>query len=151
MNICIVRGALGPVAGNPDTEKFFAERVLGERVWLKVLKDGEQRTLSQNSLYWLWLTEIGRQRGHTKDDLHERFKRHYVLPVLVRDDPDYGAFLDKVQGLGAEAYEEFVRRHISTTDLSVKQFTEVLNEIHVDASQRGIRLTNPDDRILEAA
>ena len=150
MNLLLTKTATGLAPGTRETADYFAGLKLGEKVWFKVLQRAEQRTLSQNSMYWLWLTEIGRSTGNTKDDLHERFKRHYVLPVLVRDDPEYGGFLDQVQGLGADAYAEFIRRHISTTDLSVKQFGEVLDEIHVDASQRGIRLTNPDDLMYAA-
>lgn len=146
--IAIRKTAWGLSPADRQTEDLIRATDVDAVIRAKVLED--QRSLSQNRLYWMWLTEIGRAQGYTKDELHDRCKRHYVLPVLVRDDEDYARFLDQVQGMGTEAEELFIRRFISTTDLSVRQFAEVLTEIEIDANHRGIRLTRPDELYWQA-
>lgn len=146
--IALRKTPYGLQPADKPTDKVIREAEQGSVIRAKVVED--QRSISQNRIYWKWLSVIGQERGLTKDDLHEVIKKHYVLPVLVRDDEEYAAILDKVQGLGAEAFDTFVRRFISTTDLSVKQFAEVLDEIDVDAAQRGIRLPRKDDGYYEA-
>lgn len=148
MIVSIRKASWGLMPANRQTEELVAKLGNGDLIEAKLIED--TRSLNQNRLYWLWVSEIGKATGHTKDDLHERFKKHYALPILLRDDPDLQPFIDRVQGLGTDAYDEFVRRYISTTDLSVKQFTEMLNEIEVDARTRGIDLTRPEDLYWQA-
>ena len=37
-----------------------------------------QRTLTQNSLYWLWLSAIEIETGNDRNDLHELFKQMFL-------------------------------------------------------------------------
>lgn len=143
MLIAFRKAAWGIIPANQDTEELVKRLNPGDLIEAKLIEG--RRSDAQNRIYWLWLTEIGKASGHGKDELHEIVKRHYVMPVLVRDDEEYADILGKVQGLGKQAEETFIRRFISTTDLSVRQFTEVLNDIERDAAQRGIHLTHPDD------
>lgn len=146
--LAIRKTAFGLAPADRQTLDFIAGTKDGAVVRAKVIED--QRSASQNRLYFMWLSEIGKAQGFDKDELHERFKRHYVLPILCRDDDDYARLYDQLQGLGTEAEDTFIRRFISTTDLSVKQFTEMLNEIERHAAHRGIKLTHPDDLYMEA-
>jgi hypothetical protein len=47
-----------------------------KRVSLKECAD--KRTLSQNKLYWLWLTCVAQETGNDKDALHEFFKKRFL-------------------------------------------------------------------------
>ena len=152
MNLCLIRGALGIVAGTPETEKFFAALQLGDKLWVRPLTEKKIRSASQNRTYWMWITEIVQQSSQwdDKDDLHEELKKRYVMPVLVRDDPDRAGILDEINATEDEAEKEakhriFFKYAVTTQDLSVKQFAEVLDEISRAAIKRGIRLTDPEE------
>lgn len=48
----------------------------------------EKRSISQNSLYWMWLNEISQQatvndKSHNADVWHEYFKRYYCPVKLI--------------------------------------------------------------------
>lgn len=49
---------------------------------------GENRTLSQNSLYWLWLTCIESETGNDKDILHvflrEKFLGYKSIQTIIK-------------------------------------------------------------------
>ena len=152
MNLCLIRGALGIVAGTPETEKFFAALQLGDKLWVRPLTEKKIRSASQNRTYWMWITEIVQQSSQwdDKDDLHEEIKKRYVMPVLVRDDPDRAGILDEINATEDEAEKEakhriFLKYAVTTQDLSVKQFAEVLDEISRAAIKRGVRLTDPEE------
>lgn len=152
VNLCLIRGALGVHAGTPETEQFFTGHELGEKIWFKPLTEKKIRSASQNRTYWMWITEIVQQSSQwdDKDDLHEEIKKRYVLPVLVRDDEDRAGILDAINATENEAEKEakyhiFLKYAVTTQDLSVKQFAEVLDEISRAAIKRGIRLTDPEE------
>ena len=96
---------------------------------VEVLKKNANRSISQNSLYWLWLTCIESETGTERIDLHEiTFKPRYIIPK-------------KVMVLGKE--EE--RR--STKDLDTKQFKEYLDKVQIFAStELSITLPLPEDK-----
>ena len=54
-----------------DLKKTFTVEITEKRV---------RRTISQNSLYWLWLNCISHETGNDKDDLHDYFKKKYLEP-----------------------------------------------------------------------
>ena len=47
----------------------------------------KRRSLSQNSLMWLWLGEVadlvGQHTGMDADDIHEAFKRKFLSPRII--------------------------------------------------------------------
>ena len=86
-----------------------------------------RRSLSQNSLYWLFLTCIEVETGNNRNDLHEYFKMMF-LPA------------DYINIFGQEIP---VR---TTTDKDTKQFKDYLDKIQIFASSElGIALPDPDD------
>ena len=86
-----------------------------------------RRTISQNSLYWLWLTCIAFETGNDKDDLHDYFKKKYLEPEN-----------SKLFG------ETFLRW--STRDLTTNMFKYYLDKIHEFAlTELSITLPNPED------
>lgn len=103
------------------------------------------RSTAQNALMWQWVTIIANELGHSKTEQHEQFKRFYLLPILMRDDPD----VDRLaRVLGHE--RDNLALVLSTTDLNTKQFTEYLNDIAHFAGELGIMLPHPEDTYYEA-
>lgn len=110
------------------------------------------RSADQNALYWQWLTIIGSELGMTKDELHEQCKSRHLVPIFTRDNEDYAAMVAAVQAVRsqgmiaeADALWSQVVRMTSTTDCSVRQMTEYLNEIERGAGGLGIRLPHHGD------
>ena len=91
-----------------------------------------RRTISQNALYWLWLTCISFETGNDKDDLHDYFKKKYLEP---KDSILFGK-------------ETFLRW--STKDLTSNMFKYYLDKIQEFASaELAITLPDPSDRRWE--
>jgi hypothetical protein len=106
---------------------------------------------------WLWNTIIGAELGESKEDVHERNKRRFLVPIYERDDPEYAAMIEAVREVhrhGMKAQAETMAKKItvltSTTKATVDQLTEFLNEIERDAASLGIMLPRPDDVYREA-
>lgn len=112
----------------------------------------KDRSLLQNSLYWIWITIVSDEWGWTKDHVHEHFKKKHLVRIYERDEPGYAAMIQAVRliytkGMKQEAMsmgKEIVRM-TSTTSATVKQFTEYLNDIEKDMISRGFSLPHPDD------
>ena len=86
------------------------------------------RSISQNNLYWLWLTCIEFETGEDIDRLHDIFKKKFLEPEVV------------------EMYGEKVERY-STRDLNTIQFKYFLDRIQLFANtELGITLPNPEDQ-----
>lgn len=152
--IPISKTAFGLQPGNDQAVDFFAKAEPGQDLWLKPLSSEATRSAKQHRLYWLWITEIGKHRKQVKDDIHEESKERYCLPIQVRDDDGIAEVFAAIQAvpgeLGQWLRRTTIRQFISTTALSVVQFSEMLGEIEVDAAQRGIRLTHPVDLYMDA-
>jgi hypothetical protein len=105
-----------------DISKSYSVEVTEKKV---------KRTMSQNSLYWLWLTCIEFETGNNRDDLHDLFKDKYLNPIH---------------------FDLFGERRIkrSTTGLDTQQFTDYLNQIQIFAStELSITLPDPEDKKWE--
>jgi hypothetical protein len=101
-----------------DLKKVYTVEITERRI---------KRTISQNGLYWLWLTCISHETGNDKDDLHEYFKQKYMSPKTVNL-------------FGENLYR------LSTTDLDTLQFKGLLDHIQIFAStELAIALPDPND------
>ena len=99
---------------------------------LSVTQKKSKRTLSQNSLYWLYLSCISDETGGDKDDLHMFFRKKY----LKRGELIFG--------------NESITSTYSTKQLDTKLFTEYIDKIVIFASSElGIILPNPSDKYWE--
>ncbi|HUX56252.1 MAG TPA: hypothetical protein VMV77_04715 [Bacteroidales bacterium] len=112
------------------------EMVIGQIKRLDLSKDytidillrRKVRSISQNSLYWLWLSCIEFETGNDKDDLHDHFKKKWLEPIDIN--------------LFGESFFKW-----STKDLNTIQFKYYLDKIHVFAStELSITLPNPEDQ-----
>ena len=121
---------------------------------LVVRIDQKQETLSgaQRRLYWLWMTEYGKQRGLDKEEASAFFKYKYLSIIYNRD--NVGEYpetfrvmrdLKKSGSLGYEPLRQFVSNRMSITEATTKQMAEYLNDIEMWCLKDGVKLTCPDD------
>lgn len=87
---------------------------IGERVTVKFTTQKKSRTLVQNNYYWgVYLPKIAQETGNDIDDLHLLFKGKFLTKAII------------------ELMGERVRRVRSTTELSVIEFGEFIERIHM--------------------
>ena len=110
------------------------------------------RSASQNALMWQWTTIIANELGESKDDVHQRHKEKYLIPILERDDSEFAEMMEALRELHRQGLKQqaiFLHKRIvdmsSTTKLNVTQFTEYLNDIEHHAASLGIMLPHPSD------
>lgn len=104
-----------------DLNKAYRVNIVGWR---------ESRSISQNSLYWKWLTEISNQakidgQKFKPDVWHEYFKKYYCPAKLI----------DMPAGPPSEI--------ISTTKLDTGEMHYYLNKIEYWAQDKAYTLTIP--------
>jgi len=93
----------------------------------------KNRSLSQNKLYWKWITCIGDSIGYERDELHAIMADKFLPDEIV----EYGG--------------KQIKKDKSTSRLNTKEFTEYLEKIdRFAASELGIVLPTNDDLYLEA-
>ncbi len=121
---------------------------------LVVRIDQKQETLSsaQRRLYWLWMTEYGKQRGLDKEESAAFFKYKYLSIIFNRDNvgeyPETFKVMRDLKKSGASEYEplrQFVSNRMSITEATTKQMAEFLTDIEMWCLKDGVRLTCPDD------
>lgn len=124
----------------------------GKPLIVNITDKKEQRSLAQNRLYWMWVTQISKHFGDDKDGVHFDCKRRFLIKIYMRDDAEYAATCAAVIGLKGvgepEKYRliaDFLIDNTSTTDATTEQMTEYLNEIFVFYYKQGLRLSVPED------
>lgn len=110
---------------------------------------GEDRSRSQNSLMWLWATEVANQLGDRETaDVRAVWKLTIGVPILRGDDPDFRAAYDRaVRHL---SYEDKIvlMRDLDfpvTRLMKVRQMCRFLDQVERQCLGMGLRLTQPDD------
>lgn len=113
--------------------------------------DGD-RSKAQNRLYWKFLSQWSKHQGTDKDSEHLFFKKKFLARIYDRDDVgQYKATFAAVRKLKEEQHSMYqqvadgLNELISTTDASIAQFTEYLNDIHTFCLKQGCYLETPDD------
>jgi hypothetical protein len=86
------------------------------------------RSLKQNKLYFKWLQCIKDETGNDVDTLHDYFKGKYLVGELVN------------------IFGQERKKHVSTTNLDTKQFSEYLEHIKQEMLQEGIYLPSPGEQ-----
>lgn len=112
----------------------------------------KDRSASQNSMYWQWLTIIGNELGESKETLHERYKDDFLVQIYERDNPEYAEMIQSLRGVWkAEMKNEAValRKQIvaltSTTTATTVQMSEYMTSIERKVAELGIMLPHPED------
>lgn len=120
---------------------------------LVVRIDQKQETLSsaQRRLYWLWMTEYGKQRGLDKEESAAFFKYKYLSIIFNRDNvgeyPETFRVMRDLKKSGASEYEplrQFISNRMSITEATTKQMAEFLTDIEMWCLKDGVKLTCPD-------
>lgn len=119
---------------------------------VRVDQKEDDRSKAQNRLYWKWLTQWAKHQGSDKDTEHLFFKRKFLSVIFYRDDVgQYRNTFDAVKVLKQQKHTMYqyvasgLNELISTTDASVDQFTEYLNDIHAFCNKQGCWLETPED------
>jgi hypothetical protein len=92
----------------------------------------KSRTVSQNKLYWMWLSCIAEETGDTREAIHEFYKNTFLNFTV-----EYKAF------------ELLFIRKKSTTELDTKEFTTYLECIRQHAAEWNVILPLPEERGFE--
>jgi len=133
---------------NNYTQANFENKPLVVRI------DQKEETLShaQRRLYWLWMTEYGRQRGLDKEEASAFFKYKYLSIIYNRDKvgeyPETFRVMRELKESGSSGYEplrQFVSNRMSITEATTKQMAEFLTDIEMWCLKDGVKLTCPDD------
>lgn len=121
-----------------------------------IQKTTNKRSHAQNRLLWKWhqvwadhinSTEEDQSGWITKDRAHDEFKWFYVRPIISRRDSEYSRLVElaKANGLAKRAIDM-----TSSTDLTIEEMTEALNEYDQQAQKRGCIFPAGDSMYYEA-
>lgn len=106
----------------------------GKQYDVSITPHRSRRSVSQNSLLWLWIKCIADDTGGDKDQINEELK---------------AMFLPKKEVVGLHG--ELHLKPVSTTGLNTTQFGAYLERIQTfSAIELGITLPSPEDLIFEA-
>lgn len=118
------------------------------------ISNAGDRSTRQNSLLWLWNTEVassGKGSYDEKEAVHRAAKQRWVIPILIRDDETFA----ELYKIWAQLYKGdvdrinwFVDNQVSTATLSTHQMGELLTQYQRFYVGHGVELTNPEDQKL---
>lgn len=124
----------------------------GKPLVVRIDQKQEDRSKAQNRLYWLWVTQWSKRQGTDKDSEHLFFKKQFLSRIYDRDEVgQYKQTFAAVRVLRDQKHPQYqavadgLNELISTTDATVDQFTEYLNDIHAFCNKHGCYLHTPDD------
>ncbi|QLB59849.1 hypothetical protein E5093_09770 [Acinetobacter indicus] len=124
----------------------------GKPLVVRIDQKQEDRSKAQNRLYWLWVSQWAKHQGTDKDAEHLFFKKQFLARIYHRDDVgQYRKTFAAVKVLKDQKHPMYqqvadgLNELITTTDASVGQFTEYLNDIHAFCNKHGCYLHTPDD------
>lgn len=124
----------------------------GKPLVVHINQKEEDRSKAQNRLYWMWLAQWSKHQGSDKDIEHLYFKKKFLARIYARDDVgQYRKTFAAVTVLREQNHPMYqqvadgLNELITTTDATVDQFTEYLNDIHAFCNKQGCWLSTPDD------
>ena len=124
----------------------------GRPLVVRIDQKQEDRSKAQNRLYWLWVSQWAKHQGTDKDAEHLFFKKQFLARIYHRDDVgQYRNTFAAVKVLKDQKHPMYqqvadgLNELISTTDASVDQFAEYLNDIHAFCNKHGCWLQTPED------
>jgi len=130
---------------------FMAQQDSDEVLEVVIQPAKRKRSLAQNRLYWKWVSQWAEHTGDSEQRAHHIFKYKFLVTIFYRDDAQYAAMCDSVKVLKSmdrEHYDKIsahVIRQTSTTDASVKQMTDYLDQIERYCYANDFTLTIPDE------
>lgn len=110
-----------------------------DRVWIVVEKYYTKRSLKQNNLLHLYLSEIAKETGMQLEQIKDALKKKFLTVPLTTKDGDIMA--DKATG-------EVLERVKGTSELTVTEFMEFTDNVRVWAMDfLGIYLELPEEQV----
>jgi hypothetical protein len=109
-----------------------------DRVWIVVEKYYSKRSLKQNNLLHLYLSEIAKETGMQLEQIKDALKKKFLTVALTTKDGEIVA--DKESG-------EVLERVKGTSELTVVEFMEFTDNVRVWAMEfLGIYLPLPEEQ-----
>lgn len=110
-----------------------------------IRKAKDKRSIAANNLYWAWIKELSNQTGYTEDELHSKFKRTYLPRIYMEDaqnqnQVEWTALFDIIKEDGTPLMIERALDTVSSTWLTVQQFTEYLHLIEAFCQSKSLML-----------
>tara|TARA_R110000868_G_scaffold411706_1_gene707801 strand:+ start:25679 stop:26125 length:447 start_codon:yes stop_codon:yes gene_type:complete len=116
------------------------------------LSKGGKRSLKQNKLQRLWMTEIAEQLGdQTAEEVRGYCKLTIGVPILRAEHDDFRERYDAI--IRPLPYEQKMAMMMEPLDfpitrlMTTKQHTTYLDGVHRHFSEKGIALTDPGDLV----
>lgn len=110
-----------------------------DRVWIVVEKYYTKRSVKQNNLLHLYLSEIAKETGMQLEQIKDALKKKFLTVPLTTKDGDIMA--DKATG-------EVLERVKGTSELTVTEFMEFTDSVRVWAMDfLGIYLELPEEQV----
>ena len=120
--------------------------------FVKLTKEKELSAV-QNRLRWLWVTEIAKEMGLSKDECNQFLKERFLLPIFVRDSEEWALTMLSIRQLECDGYKEQAKhlnrfvtdeKRLSLIDATVRQGSEFLDEVKSFAHEQ-LRMTLTTD------
>ena len=109
-----------------------------DRVWIVIEKYYAKRSLKQNNLLHLYLSEIAKETGMQLEQIKDALKKKFLTVALTTKDGEIIA--DKESG-------EVLERVRGTSELTVVEFMEFTDNVRIFAMEfLGIYLPLPDEQ-----
>jgi hypothetical protein len=139
--------------------KSFIDEMLVDGSQTVIFKKTDKSpTAKQNSLMWLWYSEVassGIGGNDTKEGVHLTAKWQFARPIFLRDFDTFIIIFEHFEKTIEWAdnkkalYREFTEQYISTTKLSKHQKAEYLTDFQRYWIGKGVTLTDPSRRGLD--
>lgn len=135
-----------------DTQKahlagYIATLDLREQPYIaKVVPWTKQRSANQNRLAWKWYGEVAKQgREYTPEQIHQRAKLHFGVPILLEEEPTFQAFWQRVEDrfpTHEDKCDLLMPMTPVTSVMTTKQMARYLTDFDLTMSKR-YELTRP--------
>ena len=120
-----------------NNKESFQKRLLelvGKDVEITVKEKKSTRSIEANNLYWVWMTVLGEDIGHSKEAMHFVFKKLFLadkMPALDKDE-----FMEYLQGLDKEI--------ASTRKLTTAEMSQYMDKVYKQSIELNINLPIPE-------
>jgi hypothetical protein len=119
-----------------------------EQPYLVTFSKERDRSSAQNRLVHKWFTEISKHRGDTTPaDVKAECNLKFGLPILRRDSSVAQYVIEKaIDPLPYAKKLTFIKSGVMaiTSQMSVEQLREYMDEIEAECREQGITLTQPE-------
>jgi len=117
------------------------------------LTKGQNRSIEQNRLQWLWLNEAAEQLGeYSVEDYRAYCKLHFGVPILRGEDADFRREYDR-KIRKRYTYEEKLQMMIGpkieipvTRLMKTGQKKRYLDDVYIYFTTLGVKLTEPEEQ-----